>query len=275
MGAKALSRVREVTSHPLVEIAMAYAVIASVVIVVVDYTTPLRGDLRRQLYTVDAILVLLLLLDLAVRAFRSGSPLRYLSSNWYELPALIPLYAFAVIEQVPSVAGLVRLLRMLRLLRLTLILLRGSTILNAFLETARRLQFSTVVGVLALTTITAAFTFYIVESAGGNSSVKSFWDSLWWALATVTTVGYGDVVPETRIGRVIGAFTMLVGIGIYSAFAGLIAATLAQISRTGEDREVEEIKSKLDRLGELDEREFEELVESLREKWRRAKNRMV
>ncbi len=273
MGVKALGRVGEVTSHPLVEIAMAYAVIVSVVIALIDYTTPLGGDLRRQLYTVDAIVVLLLLLDLVVRALRSGSPLGYLASNWYEIPALIPLYAFAMVEQIPSLAGLIRLLRMLRLLRLTLLFLRGSTIARALLEAARTLRFSTIVGVLALTTLTSAFIFYVVESAGGSGSVKSFWDSLWWALATITTVGYGDVVPETPAGRVIGAVTMLVGIGVYSAFIGLVAATLTQISRAQRDPELEDIKSKVDRLESLSERELEELVDSIKRRWARSRER--
>jgi voltage-gated potassium channel len=273
LSVNALGRVREVMSHPLVEIAMAYAVIISVIIVLVDYTMPLRDDLRMQLYTIDAIVVLLLLLDLAVRALRSGSPLMYLASNWYEIPALIPLYAFAMIEQVPSIAGLVRLLRLLRLLRLTLLFLRGSAIARALLEASRTLQFSTVLGVLALTTLTSSFTFYIVESAGGSGSVKSFWDSLWWALATVTTVGYGDIVPETPTGRVIGAITMLVGIGVYSAFIGLVAATLTQISRAQRDPELEDIKSKVDRLESLSERELEELVDSIKRRWARSKER--
>ena len=273
MGVKVLGRVGEVTSHPLVEIAMAYAVIVSVVIALIDYTTPLGDDLKRQLYTVDAVVVLLLLLDLVVRALRSGSPLRYLASNWYEIPALTPLYAFAMVEQVPSIAGLVRLLRMLRLLRLTLLFLRGSTIARVFLEVARTLQFSTVVGVLALTTLTSAFTFYIVESAGGSGSVKSFWDSLWWALATVTTVGYGDIVPETPAGRVVGAVTMLVGIGVYSAFIGLVAATLTQVSRAQRDPELEDIKSRIDRLESLSERELEELVGSIKRRWARSKQK--
>jgi voltage-gated potassium channel len=273
LGVKALGRVGEVTSHPLVEIAMAYAVIVSVVIALIDYTTPLGGDLRRQLYTVDAIVVLLLLLDLVVRALRSGSPLGYLASNWYEIPALIPLYAFAMVEQIPSLAGLIRLLRMLRLLRLTLLFLRGSTIARALLEAARTLRFSTIVGVLALTTLTSAFIFYVVESAGGSGSVKSFWDSLWWALATITTVGYGDVVPETPAGRVIGAVTMLVGIGVYSAFIGLVAATLTQISRAQRDPELEDIKSKVDRLESLSERELEELVDSIKRRWARSRER--
>ncbi len=271
-GVGFVRRVREVVVHPLVEVAMAYLVFISVVVAVVDYAMPLGEDLRRQLYTVDLLVVLVLLAELLVRALRSGSPVTYIAYNVYEIPALIPLYVFAMVEHIPSIAGLVRLLRVLRLLRLILLFARGSAIVNAVAEAARRMQFSTVLGILALTVVTSAFTVYIVELASGSSSIKSFWDSLWWALATVTTVGYGDVVPETWVGRVIGAFTMLVGIGIYSAFAGLIAATLAQLSRTGE---VEEIKSKLDRLGELDEREFEELVESLREKWRRAKNKMA
>lgn len=263
---------REVLVHPLVEVTMVYMVIVSLVIVVLDYTGQVREDLKGTLYAVDAVIVTLLLLDLIVRASLSGNPLRYIASNIYEIPALIPLYVFTLLEGVPSLAGLVRALRFLRLLRLILLLTRGSTMLAVIARTARRLQFSTIVGILALTVLTSAFTVYLVESSNGSSTIKTFWDALWWALATVTTVGYGDVIPETSAGRVVGAITMLVGIGVYSAFIGLIAATLTQ-ALAEERRGVEDLKSMLEKLEELEREELEKLLEEIRARWEQAKAR--
>ena len=79
-------------------------------------------------------------------------------------------------------------------------------------------------GVAGLTWLTSAAAFTIVEDVGTDRPVESFFDALWWSLATITTVGYGDIYPVTGAGRIIGGFTMIIGI---STFA-LVTAKVAQ-----------------------------------------------
>ena len=74
------------------------------------------------------------------------------------------------------------------------------------------------------TWITSAVAFTLAEDVGRHGRVASFGDALWWSLATVTTVGYGDIAPVTLIGRIVGGITMVVGI---STFA-LVTAKLAE-----------------------------------------------
>ncbi|MFN4045926.1 MAG: potassium channel family protein, partial [Acidilobaceae archaeon] len=136
-----------------------------------------------------------------------------------------------------------------------------------FLETSRSLQASTVIGALASTVLVSAITVYFAESGASNSTVKSFWDALWWAFATVTTVGYGDVVPETSLGRFVGVITMIIGIGVYSALIGIIAASLANVARKAEAAPVQDLISKVERLGELSEGELEELIKNIERRW--------
>ncbi|HEX5762940.1 MAG TPA: potassium channel family protein [Solirubrobacterales bacterium] len=74
-----------------------------------------------------------------------------------------------------------------------------------------------------------------------RDSVGGLWDSLWWALQTVTTVGYGDVVPQGAVGRLVGAILMLNGIAILSVVTAIVTATLieqARRRRGGSDTEV-------------------------------------
>jgi len=80
---------------------------------------------------------------------------------------------------------------------------------------------------------------------GTNSALAEFPDALWWALVTVTTVGYGDITPITGWGRVAGVFLMLIGIGLFSA----LAANMASVFMRSDSREeVEETDNQLDEI---------------------------
>ena len=77
------------------------------------------------------------------------------------------------------------------------------------------------VGVVSI----GATLFFSLERTA-NANVSSFADAAWWVLVTITTVGYGDVVPETVGGRIVAVFVMIVGIGIYGGLAGYLASIL-------------------------------------------------
>ncbi|NBO56998.1 MAG: hypothetical protein EBU84_20940, partial [Actinobacteria bacterium] len=77
-----------------------------------------------------------------------------------------------------------------------------------FREKAASISF----GIAGLTLVTSAVAFTIAEDVGDGRRINSFFDALWWAAATITTVGYGDIYPVTPAGRIIAVFTMIVGI---------------------------------------------------------------
>lgn len=88
--------------------------------------------------------------------------------------------------------------------------------------------------------LVGAAAFFLWES-GLNPRVDSFLDALWFAVTTVTSVGYGDVVPVTAAGRVLGMVLMIGGTAIFAAFTGLFASALLA-------PEMDEIESELIRL---------------------------
>ena len=87
-----------------------------------------------------------------------------------------------------------------------------------------------VLGLVALVILTGAVGFYAAEF-GRNPNIDSFGDALWWAVVTVTTVGYGDYFPITPIGRLFGAFLMFSGIGALGLFTAAVAAYLVKFDR--------------------------------------------
>ena len=87
---------------------------------------------------------------------------------------------------------------------------------------------SLALGVAALSWLTAAAAFTVVEDVGVDGRIHSFFDALWWSTATITTVGYGDVYPVTVAGRIIGGFTMVVGISTFAIVTAKVAEFLVR-----------------------------------------------
>jgi voltage-gated potassium channel len=80
-----------------------------------------------------------------------------------------------------------------------------------------------VTGFAALVLLGSSTALWLVERNDPHSTVHSFPDSVWWALTTLTTTGYGDHVPVTPLGRLIGAGVMVTGVGVIGAVAAVIA----------------------------------------------------
>ena len=110
----------------------------------------------------------------------------------------------------------------------------GGSVRHDGTNVLRRHAGSFALGMAGLTWITSAAAFTLAEDVGKGGRLGSFFDALWWSTATTTTVGYGDVFPVTTAGRIVGGFTMLVGISTFS----IVTAKMAEyLSRGGGDEE--------------------------------------
>ena len=126
----------------------------------------------------------------------------------------------------------VRVFRLLRLFRI-LKLLRYSQAINrfhrAFIIAKEELILFTLVSLILL--YLSAVGIYFFENAAQPEQFKSVFHSLWWAVATLTTVGYGDIFPITAGGRIFTFFVLMIGLGIVAVPAGLVASALSQARR--------------------------------------------
>ena len=141
--------------------------------------------------------------DLVVRLALADERLRYVGRHWYDLLVIV-----------------LPLLRPLRLLRLIPLL----SVLNRRAQTGLRGRVAIyVAGGASLLAFVAALAVLDVERSSPDANISDFGDAIWWAVTTMTTVGYGDHYPVTSVGRVVAFGLMLGGI----ALLGTVTATLA------------------------------------------------
>ena len=81
--------------------------------------------------------------------------------------------------------------------------------------------------------------------AGSDGNIRNAEDAMWWAVTTMTTVGYGDRFPVTTEGRLVGVFLMIAGIGVFGSFSGLVASWFLSPRRQEVDAEIAELKAML------------------------------
>jgi voltage-gated potassium channel len=107
-----------------------------------------------------------------------------------------------------------------------------------------------IVGTAAMLAVTAAVLVHVVDPGIG-----SWGDAFWWAITTVTTVGYGDVVPETGPGRIVGAALMLTGIGLIPIITSVVVSILvSRGSREAQQADEQHLQLLLERLEAIDSR---------------------
>lgn len=108
------------------------------------------------------------------------------------------------------------------------------------------------VGLIVATATVLAFTAAVIVRIV-DPAIGTFGDALWWAVATVTTVGYGDVVPESTTGRIVGAALMLTGIGLIPLITSVVVSILVtQRTREAREAELDNLNKVLERLDELE-----------------------
>ncbi len=223
--------------HPRVGRSVALAIyaliVASAIIIALETMPDLSPAVNRFLVTAEIVILGIFLVEYILRLTCSEHPMRYAFSFWgiVDFIAIIP----AVLFLFPDLAT-VRALRLLRVLRL-LKLFKANRALDRIARAIDRAkaEFGIFFFIACVALYLAAVGIYHFENEAQPDGFSSIPESLWWAIATLTTVGYGDVYPITTGGRFFTGMVLLVGIGIVAVPAGLITAALTDASPLNED----------------------------------------
>ena len=121
--------------------------------------------------------------------------------------------------------------------------------------------------------IAGSIAMYYVESGQENSQINSYLDALWWTIATITTVGYGDTIPVSDVGKIIAMFYMIFGIAVLAIFLSVLGTKFYQRRFEKEEKKISHAqKLILDRIDDLEknqeklQNDLKEIIEKLKEK---------
>ena len=209
------------------------ALIAYSIVTVALETVPDLAEYRSFFRASEIIVVVIFTVEYAARWLLAGNRLTY------------PLHPFAIIDLLVILPfylqfGIdLRALRALRLLRIFRILklARYSQALQTLGEAVKRSapELGVFAFMVAVVVLLSAMALYYVEHDAQPEVYSSIPASLWWAIVTLTTVGYGDVYPVTLLGRFVAALIMLTGIGLIAVPTGILSSTMTDL--LGERRE--------------------------------------
>ncbi|MCY4064439.1 MAG: ion transporter [Chloroflexi bacterium] len=212
------------------EIIVSVAVFASIAIMALE-TFSFPDTWKHALLVADVILSLIFIVEYVLRIVTSDNRRGYITSFYgiIDLIALLPILIHAAASL--RVLRLLRVLRILRLLKVT----RYTNALDRYNQALKSIAAeATIFGSVAFVFITSfAFLIYEVEHEVQPEVYSNIFDSVWWAVISLTSVGYGDVYPVTTAGRILTLAMVLTGMGIVAVPTALLASALSRAHTDG------------------------------------------
>lgn len=210
------------------DIILLWLIILSVTVVCLDSIEEYHGRYGALLLQIEWVFTILFTLEYGLRLYCSRQPVRYATSFFglVDLLSIIPTYLslFILNTQFLIVIRALRLIRIFRVLKLVQFMGEAHSLRQA-LHTSRHKIIVFLLGVF-ITTVVAGAIMYIVE--GASSGFTSIPRGIYWAIVTITTVGYGDISPQTPLGQLISSILMICGYGILAVPTGIVSAQLAK-----------------------------------------------
>lgn len=206
---------------------LAALILASTVAFSLETLPGLPAEVLQALRVFEIVVVVIFTAEYAVRIITSKQKLRFIFSLYglVDLIAILPFYLALAVDL--RSLRMVRLIRLVRLFKLARYAAAAQRLVWALREARDELVVS--LGALALVLYFAAFGLYHFEHAAQPEKVASIFDAGWMALATLSTVGFGDMVPITVGGRIFTFFILIIGLGLVAVPTGIFASSLLAI----------------------------------------------
>ncbi len=201
------------------------------VVLLFQSVLPLTPDTIKFLDAIDVGVCLVFLADFFMRLMTAPSKLAFLKWGWIDLISSIPTFDMFR-------AG--RLIRIIRILRILRAVRSAKNLAEYFLQSNKMSSLAVVISIsfpLIILSSVAILQCELVPEA----TITTPRDAVWWVFTTITTVGYGDLVPATTEGRIIACFLMTAGVGLFSSLTGFISSYFVKPGSNNQVTDISEV----------------------------------
>ncbi len=216
------------------DVALLWCVLISIALVSIDSVGSIHARYARELDVAEWFFTGLFTLEYILRLIAVEKPLRYVFSFYglIDLVAIVPTYLSVLFPGAQSFLAVrtFRLLRVFRIFKLGQYLGEAQMLYGAL--SASRAKISVFLLAVVAVVVTMGAVMYLVE--GPETGFTSIPVSMYWAIVTMTTVGYGDIAPRTPLGQTLASGLMILGYGIIAVPTGIVTTEIAKASRLSE-----------------------------------------
>lgn len=216
------------------DVALLILIVASVLAVMLESVEAIGTRFRTSLRVLDWIFTILFLAEYSIRIWVARRRMRYVFSFFgiVDLLSILPSFIGIVVSGAHSllVIRVLRLLRIFRVLKVVRMLGEANQLLSALRASFAKI--TVFMGAVLTVVVVMGATMHLIE--GAENGFTSIPRGMYWAIVTMTTVGYGDIAPSTVLGQAIAAVLMLLGYGILAVPTGIVSAEYVQAVRSDE-----------------------------------------
>ncbi|MDV7104540.1 ion channel [Vibrio sp. TH_r3] len=176
---------------------------------------------------IDTVICSLFLLQLSIDLFRAKNRRQFIKQHWMDFVASIPLVE-------PLRYG-----RIFQILRVIRVIRSGKNIFSQINQNRKEATVASILLLLMLLLTLGSGAILLAEQGKIGTNINTMGDALWWAIVTVSTVGYGDHYPITDLGRIIASVILICGVGIFGMISGLITSLITTPNHTTPHTQIE------------------------------------
>jgi voltage-gated potassium channel len=222
----------ETTAGRTFDVVLIAAILVSVAVIMLESVASVQLEYGGALRSAEWFFTVLFTAEYVARLWCAGRPTVYARSFFgvIDLLAILPTYVSLLFPggQVLTVVRILRVLRVFRILKLARYM-GEARVLGQALRASRYKITVFVMAVLSITVIVGSLMYLIEDQASGFTSIPQ---SVYWAIVTLTTVGFGDITPQTPLGQALASVVMIMGYGIIAVPTGILTAEIVETARS-------------------------------------------
>lgn len=210
------------------DVALLWLILFSVIVVIVESIPYFHTNFLTTFTTIEWVLTFIFSIEYILRIYCSPKPLQYIFSFWgfIDLLSIFPTYLefFATGYHYLLSVRIFRLLRVFRVLRLVRFNKEAQMMVMALKNSLYKISVFLLV-VVALVVLLGTLMYVLEGDGGGFTSIPQ---GIYWAIVTITTVGFGDIVPQTVLGKILASFVMILGYAIIAIPTGIVTVEMVK-----------------------------------------------